>query len=150
MLSKFWMTLFLSATLLAGCVSKPDAYDSNGIPIRVSDYRGKWLVVNYWASWCEPCVKEMAELNTIYTNNKDKVMILGVNYEHASNKSIQQFSNKLAVTFPMLPTFPKERYGIKSINTLPTTLLISPRGKLKTILHGPQTEQGLEKAMGLA
>ena len=66
------LSLSLIITTLAGC-SKPDYLLFDGSSGSLEDLNGKWLVINYWADWCPPCIKELPELSSFYEDNKDKV-----------------------------------------------------------------------------
>jgi len=136
--------IFIILIALVAC-TKPQTYDSHGKPIRLSNYLGKWVIVNYWASWCVPCLRELPDLNRFYSQHKNTVVVLGVSFDGWSNDKINAFAKKMNIQFPMLSDFPKEKFGIQHIPTVPLTLIISPKGKLKTLLHGPQDESSLEK-----
>lgn len=141
--------LLMNLLTLVSC-RLADAVDSQGNPIRISDYKGKWVVINYWAAWCKPCLKELPELNALYLIYKSRLMVFGVNYDALSNNEIETFVKKLGITFPMMRTFPMDKFGVQEISVLPVTFLISPEGKLVKTLKGPQTMNSLEKAMGIA
>ncbi len=143
------LLVIFASVVLVSCSKQADTMDSHGKPISLASYQGKWVVINYWATWCKPCVKELPDLNALYTEQKDKVMVLGVNYDKMENAEINQFAKKLGVTFPMLREFPIQKYGVKDITGLPTTFIFNPKGKLVDTLHGPQTQASLEKAMGI-
>ena len=145
----FLSVMLILACLGSGCNKQPDAVDSQGNRLSFSDYRGKWLVVNYWATWCKPCLTELPELNALYSAYADKLVVLGVSFDHLPAAEIQQFAQPLHLKFPLLSQFPTEKFGIKDIPTLPVTFLISPQGKLAQTLYGPQTEASLLTAMGL-
>jgi len=142
-----FVVAFLILLLIAGC-KKPDAYDTRGNPVRIADYQGKWVIINYWAPWCKPCLKEMPELNNLYLTYKSRLMVFGVSFDQLSNEKINTFANKLGITFPVLQNFPIEKFGIQTIQTLPVTFIISPQGKLVKTLNGPQTQVDLEAAIG--
>lgn len=139
----------IACFILVSCKQAPDAVDSSGTPIKFSEYKGKWLVINYWATWCEPCRRELPELNKLSQSKSAQLIVLGVNFDALPNHEIQIFANSLGLNFPLLHQFPKEKFGIENIPVLPTTFLISPQGKLVATLQGPQTEASLLKAMSL-
>lgn len=145
---KIFILLLILILPLAGC-KKPDTYDTYGNPIYLSDYQGKWLIVNYWAPWCKPCLKEMPELNSLYMLYKDRLLVFGVSFDPLTNQEIDKFANKLGVTFPVMQKFPLEKFGVEAIAALPVTFIISPQGKLINTLHGPQTLATLKKALGI-
>lgn len=147
-----WALIFSSvlfSLLLTHC-SKPDAHDSEGRPIRLADYHGKWVVINYWATWCEPCLQELPELNKFYRHYSDRAVVLGVSFDSLPSAEIQQLATRLALQFPLLSSFPLEKLGVASVTTLPITFVIAPDGRLQETLHGPQTQASLAKATGLS
>lgn len=134
---------------LAGC-SQPTFYDVEGKPIHLSDYHGKWVVINYWASWCLPCSLEIPELNAFYFAHKDKdAVVFGFNNDQLPLSQIPARAQQMGVMFPTLATDPSDMLGVVSIPGLPLSFLIGPDGKLKRTLMGEQTKKTLEVAMGL-
>lgn len=149
---RFLLKIFLRSLLAVSFVSLAACHetrDSHSNSIKMSDYKGEWVIINYWATWCKPCLKELPELNNIFMIYKNKVMVLGVNYDQLSNEEINKFADKLGITFPVMRSFPIKKYGVTEINTLPVTFIISPEGKLVKTLLGPQTRESLEAAMGM-
>lgn len=145
--SRYWILLILLVCLTA-CHSNVDATDSRGKSIRMTDYQGKWVVINYWATWCKPCLKELPELNMLSNQHADKVVVLGVNFDHLDPMSIQRFAASFPLNFSLLSQFPIEKFGVKDISTLPVTFIINPQGKLTQTLYGPQTQHSLLTAIG--
>lgn len=137
-------------TFLVACSSQPDAKDSQGNAIRLSDYKGKWIVINYWATWCKPCLQEMPALNDLYRKHTNQLIVLGVSYDKLTNKEINAVVNKLSIQYPMLSTFPIDKFGIKHLAVLPVTFIINPEGKLVKTLKGPQTETQFRQAIGVS
>ena len=72
----------------------------DGKKAKLSDYRGKKVILNFWASWCPPCREEMPEFQKIAENNPD-IVVLGVNLQE-SKEAIEAFTNKLGIKFPIL------------------------------------------------
>ena len=146
-LQHFLILIFI--ILLTACSQKPDAYDSQGNAITINDYKGKWIIINYWATWCEPCYAEMPALNKIYQDNNDKVVVLGVSYDQLPKTEIQKTIQKMKIHYPMLTSFPIKKYGVKQVSVLPTSFIINPHGKLIKVLVGPQSAQQFSKIIGV-
>jgi thiol-disulfide isomerase/thioredoxin len=138
--------VFFACSLLFGC--KPDAVDSYGRPIRMSDYKGKWVVISYWATWCPTCIREIPELIKLKTYYP-QVIILGVNPDNLDNKVLRDFAEEYDVNYPFLSHFPIEDWSGKTTSELPVTYIISPEGKLYQTLLGPQTLANFQSVMHL-
>jgi thiol-disulfide isomerase/thioredoxin len=108
----------------------------------ISDYPGQWLVVNYWAKWCAPCIKEIPELNQL-DQKHSHITVLGVNYDGATGTELAQQTEALKVEFLTLTRDPASDFGTARPRVLPTTLIITPEGELKATLVGPQTAESL-------
>jgi thiol-disulfide isomerase/thioredoxin len=112
---------------------------------RLSDYRGKWVVVNYWATWCPPCVEEMPELVNFHERHKDNdAVVIGVNMEQgAPPEDIAGFVEQFLVSYPVLLSEP-EMTALGPIAGLPTTFLVSPEGQVVAHKLGMVTAEGIE------
>jgi thiol-disulfide isomerase/thioredoxin len=115
--------------------------DLDGVVHRVSDHRGKWLLINFWATWCAPCLKEMPELEFFYQNNKARAEVWGVTFEDSDIGKIRQFVSQLGVTYPILGygQDPLTSYG--EVTVLPTTFIIDKNGLFFHRFEGPITAQ---------
>jgi thiol-disulfide isomerase/thioredoxin len=146
-MKKFYLLLFF---LITACSQQPVFHDVNGNAIKFTDYRGKWVVINYWATWCQPCYKEIPELNNFYRAHHDQdVMMFGVNYDYAPVDQLPSLIKLIGAKFPILTNDPAKELGIKHLSGLPATAIIDPDGKVKEVLFGVQTQSGLETIMGL-
>ena len=145
-----WVSRLLVFSLLTlalvGC-SKPDAYDSDGKPIRMSHYRGKWVLINYWATWCNPCKTEMPILNRLFQRYSDRVVVLGVSFDHLTNYQLNDVRKAYRLTYPLLSFFPIKKYGVENIGVLPITFIINPQGHLVKTLKGPQSTAKLKRIL---
>lgn len=121
--------------------------DLNGEEHRLSDYKGKGVFLNFWGTWCKPCVKEMPAMDRQYEIFEEKgVQILAVNIAQ-SNFEVQRFADQYELDFPIVIDKTKSVMEAYNINPLPTTLLINPEGKIEQISHGEMTEQDIANFM---
>ena len=130
--------------ILSAC-SEPDYRLVDGNTGRLDDFFGKWLVVNYWADWCPPCIKEMPELTNFYNSNKDSVLVLAYNFDRLEGEELSNQIKRFGVDIPSITNDPGLLFGWESPPSLPATYIITPEGKLLHTLIGPQTQEGLEE-----
>ncbi len=116
--------------------------DINGVKHRLSDYRGKWVVVNYWATWCPPCLAEIPELVDFHEERQDKdAVVLGIDFEDIGIKKLRQFVEEYFINYPILRSSPGPSGELGEIPGLPTTYLISPEGEIVARQVGGVTAQ---------
>lgn len=140
---KHLLYLSLALSLLA-CTENPGTTPQ---PLSLEQLRGQWVVINYWAQWCAPCIKEIPELNTL-DKNFAQVTVLGVNYDGATGEELELQRQKLGVLFASLESDPSAQLGIPRPVVLPTTLILDRSGKLTATLLGPQTLESLLQETG--
>lgn len=105
--------------------------DINGVEHKLSDYRGKWVVVNYWATWCPPCLGEIPELVSFHEEHKDKdAVVLGVDFEDIAHDKLVQFTEEYFINYPVLLSKPAPSAALGDIPGMPTTYLVSPSGEV--------------------
>ena len=115
-----------------------------GGEVSLSDHRGKWVIVNYWATWCAPCRKEMPELSELHDERAD-VVVLGLAYEDTDDQAFEEFLADLHITFPILRVDvynPPEPFGAPKV--LPTTIILDQQGHAVKAFLGPVTRESLE------
>jgi|TARA_B110000444_G_scaffold79121_1_gene74814 thiol-disulfide isomerase/thioredoxin len=130
--------------LLSSSCSDPDYYLADGSSGSLDDFKGKWLVVNYWADWCPPCIKEMPELTNFYNDNISDVTVLAFNFDELEGEELEEQIVRFKVDIPSILTNPGLIFGWESPETLPTTFIIDKEGVVRETLLGPQTQEGLE------
>ena len=134
--------------LLASC-QEPDFVDTEGRPYAYADFSDRWLIVNYWATWCGPCIKEIPELNRLAAQHADKLAVFGVNFDDPDGDRMRQDIQKMGIAFPVYAVDPHVVFQVKRPTVLPTTLIVAPDGSATRALIGPQTEDTLLAAIGV-
>ena len=119
--------------------------DLEGGEKRLSDFRGKWVVVNYWATWCPPCLEEMPELELFHNTHKETAVVLGVNMETIDPAILKAFVNDQFLSYPILLDTPRPKTELGTIPGLPTTYLVSPEGAVVARQVGTVTGEMLER-----
>jgi thiol-disulfide isomerase/thioredoxin len=113
--------------------------DLDGQDHRLSDWRGDWVVVNYWATWCAPCRKEIPDLSELH-DERDDITVLGLAFEDTDVATFREFLVDYPASYPILLVdvyAPPEAFGAPL--ALPTTYLIAPDGRLAETWIGPIT-----------
>ena len=98
-----------------------------------SQWRGQWVLINYWADWCGPCREEVPELNHL-NDSADGFKVLGVNYDYLEGGELRASIDALGITFPTLLDDPQSILGYDEATVLPMTVLIAPNGTLHRVL----------------
>jgi peroxiredoxin len=140
---------------LVSAVSPPQAAevvdfglpDLEGREVRLSDFRGKWVLVNYWATWCPPCLEELAELELFFSRHHEggRAVVLGVNMEDIGLDNLRQFVDEQFLSYPILRGSPLMPGVLGPVSGLPTSYLVSPDGVVVAQQMGPVTEQAISK-----
>jgi len=135
---------FLAAGLaLAGC-SEDWGVDQHGQPVMAAQMQGQWLVINYWAEWCSPCRAEVAQLNALAEQYRDRgVQVVGVNFDGLQGDELARASAALGIRFGVLARDPAERLRLPPGEVLPVTYIVDAQGRLRERLLGEQTAVGL-------
>tara|TARA_Y100001970_G_scaffold198257_1_gene241199 strand:+ start:68 stop:532 length:465 start_codon:yes stop_codon:yes gene_type:complete len=139
------ISFILSILLFLCACSKPDYELFEGSTGNKSDFLGKWLVVNYWADWCPPCIKEMPELESFYSQNKNKALVLAYNFDRLEGDELRGQIVRFKVNVPSILTNPGLLFDWEAPPSLPATYILTPEGKLVETLIGPQTRESLEE-----
>lgn len=119
--------------------------DTAGKEHRLSDYRGQWVIVNYWATWCKPCLEEIPQLVKLYDEYRNHgVTVLSIDYEDVELRKLIGFIHRHKMSYPVLRTNPTAAQKLGPIFGLPTTYVITPNGDLASTLIGKITRKQVE------
>ena len=115
-----------------------------GGEVSLSDYRGQWVVVNYWATWCTPCLKEIPDLSELHQERSD-LTVLGLAFEDLEDSDFDEFLEDFEVSYPILKVDvyqPPEPFGAP--RALPTTIILDKQGRAVKAFLGPVTREAIE------
>ena len=116
----------------------------DGTTYELAAHRGRWVVVNFWATWCGPCLKEMPELSEL-DQRRDDVDVVGLAYEDIAPADMQAFLKQRPVAYPVVIVDPYDPPAdFAAPRGLPTTWLIAPDGKVARQFLGPVTAKEIE------
>ena len=120
----------------------------DGMNYRLSDFKGKWVLVNFWATWCPPCLEEIPELEIFHSNHfRTDAVVLGVNAENIAPAKLKQFVDDQFISYPILMMQNSKDSPFGRLPGLPTSFLISPEGEVVARQVGTVTASGLENFM---
>ena len=111
--------------------------DLNGRTVRLSDYKGKVVLINFWATWCPPCRAEMPDLVRLQRDHrKDGLQIIGITYPPEQKARVRRFASRLKVNYPIVLGTRELKSRFSSDETLPLTVVINRDGKVSDIIGG--------------
>lgn len=129
--------------------SKIEFVDLDGNTSTLADYKGKWVIVNLWATWCPPCLVEIPDLVLFHEEHKDKdAIVLGVNHEVMAPEKVKNFSEELMINYPIVRfkgDFDNSKTPFGKLKGLPTTYMVTPEGKVVAARTGMVDDKMLKK-----
>lgn len=142
-----WGALLLVALAMqAQAIEGFSVKDMAGKTHALSSYKGKWVVVNYWATWCPPCLEEIPDLIALHETRKDLVVI-GVALEYEDAGEVAKFVDDNLMSYPVVLGDDKVTAQIGPANVLPTTYIYNPQGRLVKAKRGMITRKDVEQVI---
>lgn len=125
----------------------------DGRKVKLSDYRGKKVILNFWATWCPPCRAEIPDMDKFYSSYKDKdIVILGVNLTKAEQDqtSVKSFIKEYRVTYPI--PLDKESLAAEmyQVSAIPTSYIIDPQGTIIQKIVGPMDFETMKSLLSIS
>lgn len=147
----FGLLIFLlSCPLQAEVLTKSDFVlkDISGARHQLSQYKGKWVLVNYWATWCPPCLEEVPDLVNLYDQHKNKdLVVLGVVFDYKDVKEVNAYVDDMLMSYPIVLGDDSVVEQIGTADVMPTTFIYNPKGRLVKIKRGIVTKKYVENLM---
>lgn len=119
----------------------------DGSSFKLSDFRGKKIILNFWASWCPPCQAEMPHMQDFYEDKKNEdIVIIAVNLTkmERNEQSIRAFANNLGITFPIPLDVDGEIGNKYHAFTIPTSYVIDTNGLIQNKIIGPMSYEMMD------
>lgn len=141
------MKIFLIGVCLWLCLTSCDRQPKSKVVLdnqhrRLTQITEKqWTLVNYWAPWCEGCLREIPQLNQLARS--DKVRVLGVSFDEMSEADLNRFAQQIHIQYPVLLSDPQKTWQLPVPAVLPTSYLLDPQGRVQATLVGPQTQDSV-------
>ena len=133
-------SLFISTSIHA---KSPELTTVDGQKIALQSLKGKWVFINYWASWCSPCLHEIPVFNQFYeAHQKDNIAVFGVNYDGVDTKEQLPLIQQYQLHYPSLVD-PADNLHLGDIKGVPVTFVFDPNGKLLDTKYGEQSADTL-------
>lgn len=133
------LIVFSAATVLAQESTAPQfaLKDINGHTVRLRAYRGKVVMINFWATWCPPCRAEMPDLVRLQREHAEQgLQIIGITYPPETKNRVRRFARSLKVNYPIILGTRQIKARFSSEETLPLTVVIDRDGKVNNIISG--------------
>ena len=138
----FATALTLVAAVPAGAF---DLTDTQGRRHRLADYQGRWVVLNFWATWCVPCIQEIPEIAAFQTHNP-RVVVIGVAMDAENIAKVKQFALKTGHDYPLVIADASVEKQLGEPRALPATRIFDPAGKVTYDRVGRVNRKFLEDA----
>lgn len=135
----FWLIV---AGLLAACSPEPEFTDRSGASLSLRHFAGKPLLINYFAPWCAPCLREMPRLNALAAEGQ--IAVVAINYDPVTPAALGTLAAQYQIKVPLLIANEDATLPFPRPSGLPTSYLLDGEGNLKQTLVGELDQQQIE------
>jgi peroxiredoxin len=129
----------------SACAADFSLQDLQGKTHHLADYRGKWVLVNFWATWCPPCLKEIPELASLHNAHHHKdLVVIGIAVDSGSKQEVAGFAKAHGIGYPVVMGDRKAISQFGDIEVLPVSYLYNPKGEQVSYQAGEVTRSSVE------
>jgi thiol-disulfide isomerase/thioredoxin len=122
--------------------------DMQGHTLDQAAFHGRWVLVNFWATWCPPCRKEIPELIRLQHDEAGRLTIIGIAVSYSNAQSVGDFVRRHGMGYPIVLGNAEMAGEFGGFRGLPASFLYGPDGRLVHRFEGAQTEASITQAMG--
>jgi thiol-disulfide isomerase/thioredoxin len=144
-----WQAGRIAALCVAAVVSFSasafDLKDTEGRPQRLDDAKGKWVVVNFWATWCAPCIKEIPDIAAFAREAGSRIRVIGIALDWDDAAKVKSFARKVGHSYPLVLGDEASEKTFGKLKGLPTTIVYDPQGKIAYQKTGTVTKELLRR-----
>ena len=117
----------------------------NGESYRWDELKGQWTIINYFAPWCAPCLREMPELNAFSQNLPEDTLLFAINYDRQTSTQITEMADKYTIEVPIIFASENMALPMEKPPYLPATFIVGPKGTVVDTIMGEVSEQELKE-----
>jgi thiol-disulfide isomerase/thioredoxin len=145
-LCQLWSAMLLALFVVSAQAADFSVKDLQGKTLHLSDYKGKWVLVNFWATWCPPCLHEIPDLIALQTAHKADLQVIGLAMDSGTAKVVAAFAKKQGINYPVALSDRKLETQIANggIEGLPTSFLYNPQGEQVSYRVGEISRAAIE------
>ena len=136
--------LIITGLLMSFQVQAFQFKDTTGKIHKLENYKGRWVLVNFWATWCPPCLKEIPDLIALYQDRKD-IMIIGVAMDFGDQQVVLDFVKSMSINYPTVLGSREIAAQLDEVSILPSTYFYDPEGKPAARQVGIISRDSIEK-----
>lgn len=122
--------------------------DTTGKIHKLEDYKGKWVLINFWATWCPPCLKEIPDLISLSKDRKD-IMVIGVAMDSDDPRIVMEFVQSMAINYPIVFGNREIAAQLDDVSLLPSTYFYDPEGNPAARQQGIISRESIESFIDL-
>lgn len=129
--------------------TRVDFHTLDGQSYTWQELKGQWTVINYFAPWCAPCLREMPELNALSQNLPENTRLFAINYDQKTVSELSEMAHEFTILVPLIVADEKTRLPMDKPPYLPATFIVGPSGNLVDTIMGEVTADGIRQRLAV-